>query len=68
MYYFSLTHALISFVLAKALSIIMTWYVDSEHGHMGENSLPQQPACPEREKTISPLLNTIAQGKTEPKI
>lgn len=52
----------------------MTWYVDSERGGMGENAsenslcLPLQPACPKREKTISPLLNTIAQGKTEPKI
>lgn len=52
----------------------MTWYADSDHGHMGEKasanslSLPRQPACPKRERTISPLLNTIAQGKTEPKI
>lgn len=52
----------------------MTRYVDSEHGGMEEKAsgnslyLPLQPVCPKRDKTISPLLNTVAQGKTEPKI
>lgn len=51
----------------------MTWYVDAEHGGMGGKGIWKLCAFPYnplvlKEKTISLLLHTIAQGKTEPKI